>query len=433
LCNFLFPLHADVHAAFAGSALFLLAALFPLAALIRRGTPLVLWVFYASGVLAFLFALGNETPVHRLLVEALPPLSAFRAPGRLTLLIPLACFPLWAWMSSAANRTALAAATVPALLLYGWSWWNGVPGLPSGRASAVDILGPQMPPHIEALVLHLSGATLLCLLAAALVRRGQRMAFACAVLCVLGTTWLCLQHGTWQTDRRPTRTIEEITAQRASLRTPVDAGIGMEVRALTAYSRLGLVARRPFATIAHAARQVASEAEALQSLAGDARSPLLVEAPVAALSPETVAPSDEIRLTDNTYNRNVFDVTAARDGYVVLGLPWLPGFEGRVDGAPAKVVKANALYPAVFVPRGRHVVEFRFVSRPFLAGLAAAMLGIALWVFWLTPSRVVAALATIALVAALAVGMRAALFDGPSLGNEYHWSLETPAPSRTTR
>ena len=425
LGNFLFPLHADVHGAFAGSALFLLAAFFPVAALVRRGAPLALWGLYGSGVLAFLFALGAATGLHPLLVEIVPPLGSFRVPGRMVLLIPLASFPLSAWMMGAANRTALAGAGVSALLFYGWSWLNGFPRLPSGRASPVEILGQQMPSYVENVVLHLSGATLLCLVLVAVLPRGRRLALACAGLGIVGTTWLCLQHGTWQTERSATRTFEEITAaRRASLRTPLDPGLGMEMRTITAYSALGLNPRRPFATVAHAAEQVRSEREALARLASQGRPPLLVEAPLPALSPEVVAQYDEVRLIDNTYNRYVFDVAAGKDGYVVLGLPWLPGFVGHVDGVPATVVKANALYPALFVPRGRHVVEFRFVSRPFLVGLGAAMLGTTLGMLWLAPSRRVAWVVATLLVAALAAWMNGALFHGPSLGNQYRWRSE---------
>jgi hypothetical protein len=430
LCNFVFPLHADVHGAFAGSALFLLAALFPLAALLHRRAPSALWCLYGAGALAFLFTLGAETGIHHLLVEAVSPLASFRAPGRMALLIPLVSFPLWAWMMSAANRRALAGAGVPALVVYGWSWLNGVPSLPSGRTSPVEILGPQMPPYAESLVLHLSGATLLCLVLAAVLPRGRGLTLSGAGLCIAGTTWLCLQHGTWQTERRATRTFEEITARRASLRAPLDAGLGMEMRTLTAYSARGLNPRRPFATVEHVAQEVGSEHEALDRLEIQGRSVLLVEAPVPALSPEVVAPDDELLLTDNTFNRNVFDVVAGRDGYVVLGLPWLPGFAGRVDGTAATVVKANALYPALFVPRGRHVVEFRFVSRPFLAGLGAAMLGMALWVLWLAPSRRSGLLLVIVFGAAFFAWTYLAVFHGPSLGNEYRWRSETATAAR---
>ena len=108
VCNFLLPFHADVHGAFAGSAFFLLAALFPVAVLAKR-PPRVLWLAYALSVTAFLFAMGKATWVHPLLVKALPLFGAFRVPGRLTLWIPLFALPIWAWLLRESNRRALLA------------------------------------------------------------------------------------------------------------------------------------------------------------------------------------------------------------------------------------------------------------------------------------------------------------------------------------
>jgi hypothetical protein len=169
----------------------------------------------------------------------------------------------------------------------------------------------------------------------------------------------------------------------------------------------------------------------LRRLHARSSAPLLVDSPVPPRSADVVAPFDEIRLTYNTHNRHVFDVAAARDGYVVLGLPWLAGFEGRVDGRRVPLVKANALYPAVFVPPGRHVVEFRFVSRPFLVGLGLAVLAAIGWVAWWTRvrrgRRFVLALA-IVLGAALAWKTQRALFDGPSFGKAFRWQAAPESP-----
>jgi hypothetical protein len=222
----------------------------------------------------------------------------------------------------------------------------------------------------------------------------------------------------------------------------------METRALSAYAARGLNARRPFATIVHAPQRVGSDAQALDRLASEGQSLLLIDeqlapvpgplapvpgplapvpGPLATVSPRLPGAADRVRLLENTFNRNVFGVESGRDGYLVLGLPWLPGFEGRVDDAPAGVVRANALYPAVYVPRGHHRVELRFVSRPFLAGLGLAMLGTTVWALWLAPSHRLAALvASLLLCAAFAGWMRQALFHGPSLGNRYEWRSEAP-------
>jgi hypothetical protein len=280
-----------------------------------------------------------------------------------------------------------------------------------------------MPPYLEGLVLLLSGATLTLLVLAAAWRRRAGYALALAGLGVASTTWLCLRYGTWQADRPITRTVDEITADRRSFaRLDLDAGVGMEMRRVANYRLLGLSPRRPLATVEHAAEPMRSEQAILTRLRTPPDAPLLVEAPLPTRSAETFARDDQVRLTYNTHNRHVFEVVAAMDGYVVLGLPWLDGFEGRVDGRRATVVRANALYPAVFVPPGRHVVEFRFVSRPFLVGLGVSMLGTILWVLWWPQCRRPWVLAlALFLAAAFVVKTHTALFNGPSFGKDFHW------------
>ena len=432
LANILLPLRADVHGAFGGSALFTLAAFFPVAAILERRTPKVLWVLYGWALLAFVFALGSHTFVHRALVETVPLLGSFRVPGRAVLWIPLACLPLLAWMLTASSRAGLLGASAAALLfqVLGGLWAG--PTLQAGRYSPVEILKP-LPPYLEGLLLQLSAATLAVLVLAAAWPRRASHALALAGLGVAATTWLCLHYGTWQAERPITRTLEQISAERRSFaRLDLDAGVGMEMRRVASYRRHGLSPRRPLATVEHAAERADSEPAILARLSTEPHAPLLVEASVPPRTAEIASGPDQVQLTYNTHNRHVFDVVAAMDGYVVLGLPWLDGFEGRVDGRRVTLVRANALYPAVFVPPGRHVVDFRFVSRPFVAGLGFAIAGAILWVLWWPRCRRlwVVALA-ISLVAAFVLKTKGALFDGPSFGKDFHWqAVLEPAGSR---
>jgi hypothetical protein len=118
-------------------------------------------------------------------------------------------------------------------------------------------------------------------------------------------------------------------------------------------------------------------------------------------------------------------VVAARDGYFVLGLPLLPGFVCRIDRSFAKVVRADALYPSVFVPHGFHVVDFYFVSWPFVVGVGIAF-G-ALWVLtywvagrrrrlWVTRGMLIACLP-------LAVLLLLFLYAGPPFNTNYFWQV----------
>ncbi|ACL61946.1 YfhO family protein [Methylobacterium nodulans] len=66
------------------------------------------------------------------------------------------------------------------------------------------------------------------------------------------------------------------------------------------------------------------------------------------------------------------EVDTDRDAVLVLHDLYYPGWEARVDGARRPILRTNLLFRGVEVPKGRHVVEFRF--RPLSVGnlMAAA-------------------------------------------------------------
>ncbi len=81
LNNFFLPLRSDVHGAFGGSPLLLIAALMPMLYLFKIKIPRVIWIVWAITVLAFLHMQGARTPVHYLAWKFLPLYSNFRIAG----------------------------------------------------------------------------------------------------------------------------------------------------------------------------------------------------------------------------------------------------------------------------------------------------------------------------------------------------------------
>lgn len=72
-------------------------------------------------------------------------------------------------------------------------------------------------------------------------------------------------------------------------------------------------------------------------------------------------------------NTEVVIEAASKDGgWVVLNDVWHPWWRAEIDGRPAPIARANAIFRAVEVPPGEHTV--RFVFRPF-SGLWAQMTG----------------------------------------------------------
>jgi hypothetical protein len=90
-------------------------------------------------------------------------------------------------------------------------------------------------------------------------------------------------------------------------------------------------------------------------------------------------PRGEVRITELFADRQRIEVDLDGPGFIVSVDAWSPGWRAFVDGGPTEVLRANALFRAVAVPAGRHVVEMRYRPRSALVGLSVTVLaGVAL-------------------------------------------------------
>jgi hypothetical protein len=62
-------------------------------------------------------------------------------------------------------------------------------------------------------------------------------------------------------------------------------------------------------------------------------------------------------------------LSAAGPGYLLLTDAFYPGWTATVDGAPATILRANILFRAVWLPQGRHEIEFRYAPPSVTLGL----------------------------------------------------------------
>jgi hypothetical protein len=152
-----------------------------------------------------------------------------------------------------------------------------------------------------------------------------------------------------------------------------------------------LAAVAPWVAWYDAAELVADERAALDALlAAPPGSRAVLEAPTLTadeaaravridLAPGA-APTVTGQVTAFRRNAIAISIDAPADGVVVVNEAWFPrGWEARVDGAPARIVPANALLRGVLVGPGPHLIEMRYRAARYgwlalveLAGLAAA-------------------------------------------------------------
>lgn len=93
--------------------------------------------------------------------------------------------------------------------------------------------------------------------------------------------------------------------------------------------------------------------------------------------PAARAPAWNISWVESTPNELKMRVTTSARGLLVLTDTYYPGWRAQIDGAGVPIYRTDGTFRGVVVPPGRHVVEMRFVSRSFEAGMALSVL------FWL--------------------------------------------------
>ena len=93
-----------------------------------------------------------------------------------------------------------------------------------------------------------------------------------------------------------------------------------------------------------------------------------------APTPGTPSARAEATVTHASADRVVIDAVADAASYLVLSDAWFPGWRAWVDGSEQTVWRANHALRAVWLPAGRHAVEFRYVPAPFRWGLVASAL-----------------------------------------------------------
>jgi hypothetical protein len=105
--------------------------------------------------------------------------------------------------------------------------------------------------------------------------------------------------------------------------------------------------------------------------------------------PATPLPTTAATILEVTPQRILIEATAQQAGVLVYGEMNYPGWQALVDGEPAPIITANAIWRGVVIPEGRHQVEFVFRPARFYWGLAGAglALGLSVLLVWVTRQR----------------------------------------------
>lgn len=435
--SFFEPLSADVHGAFGGSALFLLAALVPLLALARVKLPRVVWFLWGAGLLAFLHVQGPRTPVHWLAWSHLPMASATRIAGRASQLLPL-CLVLLLLVGSVALRRLSAAGwrrwvrpewVLAAVALVAWRVYLEL------REPFFDWGTPmhfrKVPEQVTTAVLVL-GIVVLVLACFYLASRGQRVLGLLLCGAIVGQLGLTLAWGSWVD--APTRStgFEELDALvRADLRTPFDnPGDGFCSRQTETYRAAGGQLPGELAWLCTAPRHVALDPEPPREWFGPGRAWNRCTIEGAAPLPAGEGSNrGRVELERSSSNRLVMAVETERPAWLIVALPWSAHWRATVDGQRVETHRADALFTAIPVAQGPATVDLRYWSwSAFVGGLGMVLSAMVLVL--LAARRCVApgkrrswvAVAGVAVCLAAFGLWWASLHHGPDWGVAYTWN-----------
>jgi len=154
--------------------------------------------------------------------------------------------------------------------------------------------------------------------------------------------------------------------------------LGFERATLLADGRIVSVRRGAAAFLPAAVVPVANDDEALAAVLAPTFDPD-DRAIVIAGGAATVAGGGAIERVERPAPGRVTVETAAPEGgYLVVSETWYPGWRARVDGAPARVERADYAFIGVRLPRGARRVELWYEPRGFAAARWATVAGLAL-------------------------------------------------------
>jgi hypothetical protein len=447
LNNLFLPLRADVHGAFGGSSLILLAALLPALALLRVRIPAAIWAAWALALVVFLALQGDRTPVYRALWQTLPLASSMRGPGRLSLLLPgLLMIPL-AWLFRSIESTAWQGEhglrRNAILVLAGGALvvWVSYLALLSRYSTAPSIYSPVSIRHVSYLI---EAAIVGCGLAALLlftmlVRFPHWRAGLVGALCVTACVQskLVLDHGTWQDPVLKTPTFSEMENQkRARLDYRFASGDTTYTEAFWRQSTLFHV-EPELGRVYFDWRAARDLKDAYRILAsGVGPDEVVVEGADGAHSARADAAA-RVELAYSSFNRLVFEVESSNRGYFTLSYPYTGHWEALVGGASVPPRRANGGNHAVPIPAGHSTVEFRYRSFGQTAGWVISSAALVLMVLVLVFPSVGRnrAIACALLVGLASTGLLAllsrSLYAGENLGTRYAWSGPGPGMARS--
>ena len=442
--NFFQPLRSDVHSAFGGSSLFLLAILVPLLWFFRIKIPGSIWCIWVVALLIFLHMQGPRTFVHYVAWKYLPLASSIRIPGRLSLLLPLIFLLLLIWILQKEDSSFLIAGkriklspkeilSVLSIMVIGIYLL-----LPEALNNHPTLYSPSsirdIPQWLEpfAIITGLSGLSVFAIYN----KYGFSTPYGAALFSLLlGMQVVCLlTYGTWTITKSDTDQFSTLLNHK---KTKLDykhlPGSGLYSR--TVMEHVKKTNLEPLLAKFYKNAIAAKDSEDAYRLIGMDRRPnqvIIEDCPDCvirnSMSLKSEIAPDRIQLVYSSYNRLEFEVDISTEGFIGLAYPYSGHWRAFVNGNKVHVYRANGAAHAVKVPQGTSRVEFRYWSTASVWGMLITCFSIVLIVIFLSivslkkPYNIIGVFFAIVCGTGLFTLWYHSLYNGQNIGTEYVWT-----------
>lgn len=452
--NFFLPFRSDVHGAFGGSSLIIMAALLPVLRFFRK-IPLAVWSSWGVSLFAFLYMQGDRTPVHYLVWEYVPFASSFRYSGRIALIMPMFLMMVLVWVIKAKpftvrlnNRSveltpAFLLSILALLLTIAYSFMLGIfhtlYNIEFSPFAPVTIR--NIPPLSEAFLI-LCGLSSLLLIAFhdkhPKIAKPMGLILCFVALLQVG---IALKYGTWIAPRENKPTFEQMQAEkRDKLEYRFYPGTGMYSSIVNTQLNNSFV--EPFiGKIYYYAESVSGLDNAYARMLEE-RTPQQVF--IEGLELNNVLSGSlrdidlskgRVELIYSSFNKLKFKVFSPAQAFFGLSYPYTGHWKASINGTETGVYRANGSAHAIEIPDGDSLIEFRYESPYFFLGVLISCLTFILTALFISLKalcgiqRITAAVFVLVLGAGIFLVWHHSLYTGNNLKTEYIWTYEPSSPT----
>ena len=448
ISNFFMPLFSDVHNAFGGSYLFLIAALLPVLRFFRVRVPRSVWIVWVATLFVYLYTEGARTPIHRWVWEYLPFASSVRPEGRISIVMPILLMLLLSWIMQANSFTLrlrlltvtmnsyILLALVSLFLIALYSILSGLIRPELSIFSCKYIRDINLKTIVTVAFIGIISLIVLILYGALPKARHVLGILLCfAILLHIG--WM-LRYGTFVAKRHDQPSFDQMKSQkRETINITAYPGEGLFSSVVTSQMDHSFV--EPFlGKIYTDIVPVSSQDEAHDKMV---RHRLPQQIFIENYDPEKARSLTDkalhmdkgtVNLIYSSYNRLKFRVMSEMPVFFGLSYPYTGYWKAWVNGNQVRIYRANGAAQAVEIPKGNGIIEFRYWSPAAFWGIvisSATFVLIGFYFSFISLSgfpRIIVAAFFLSIGVGFVILWNYSLYTGDNLGTQYTWTYSPP-------